>query len=89
MAEVAAAAVGAALDVNTAGNPTEVAMAYLQDEVTFEYFYLNLQLLWKTKIFVCLCAPSFLYPVSIHNKRQLLSMNCNVTFSRLKCTLSC
>ncbi|XP_049459217.1 vacuolar protein sorting-associated protein 52 homolog isoform X1 [Epinephelus fuscoguttatus] len=34
MAEVAAAAVGAALDVNTAGNPTEVAMAYLQDEKT-------------------------------------------------------
>ncbi|XP_078032150.1 vacuolar protein sorting-associated protein 52 homolog isoform X1 [Epinephelus lanceolatus] len=34
MAEVAAAAVGAGLDVNTAGNPTEVAMAYLQDEKT-------------------------------------------------------
>ncbi|XP_039977064.1 vacuolar protein sorting-associated protein 52 homolog isoform X1 [Xiphias gladius] len=34
MAEGAAAAVGAGLDVNTAGNPTEVAMAYLQDEKT-------------------------------------------------------
>lgn len=34
MAEVAAVAVGAGLDVNTAGNPTEVAMAYLQDEKT-------------------------------------------------------
>ncbi|XP_074468499.1 vacuolar protein sorting-associated protein 52 homolog [Sebastes fasciatus] len=33
MAEVAAAA-GAGLDVNTTGNPTEVAMAYLQDENT-------------------------------------------------------
>ncbi|XP_037650136.1 vacuolar protein sorting-associated protein 52 homolog [Sebastes umbrosus] len=33
MAEVAAAA-GAGLDVNTAGNPTEVAMTYLQDENT-------------------------------------------------------
>lgn len=38
MAEVVAAAVGAGPDVNTAGNPTEIAMAYLQDEVTFEYF---------------------------------------------------
>ncbi|XP_078123687.1 vacuolar protein sorting-associated protein 52 homolog [Sander vitreus] len=34
MAEVAAAAVGAGPDVNTAGNPTENAMAYLQDEKT-------------------------------------------------------
>ncbi|XP_071355610.1 vacuolar protein sorting-associated protein 52 homolog [Trachinotus anak] len=34
MAEGAAAAVGAGLDVNTAGNPTEIAMAYLQDEKT-------------------------------------------------------
>ncbi|XP_028256250.1 vacuolar protein sorting-associated protein 52 homolog isoform X1 [Parambassis ranga] len=34
MAEGAAAAVGAGPDVNTAGNPTEVAMAYLQDEKT-------------------------------------------------------
>lgn len=33
-----AAAVGA--DVNTAGNPTEIAMAYLQDEVTFDFFCL-------------------------------------------------
>lgn len=35
MAEGTTAAVGAGLDVNTAGNPTEIAMAYLQDEVTF------------------------------------------------------
>lgn len=34
MAEVAAAAVGAVPDVNTAVNPTEMAMAYLQDENT-------------------------------------------------------
>ncbi|XP_040908743.1 vacuolar protein sorting-associated protein 52 homolog [Toxotes jaculatrix] len=34
MAEGTAAAVGAGLDVNTAGNPTEIAMAYLQDEKT-------------------------------------------------------
>ncbi|XP_073319077.1 vacuolar protein sorting-associated protein 52 homolog isoform X1 [Pagrus major] len=34
MADVAAAAVGAGPDVNTAGNPTEIAMAYLQDEKT-------------------------------------------------------
>ncbi|XP_041811014.1 vacuolar protein sorting-associated protein 52 homolog isoform X1 [Chelmon rostratus] len=34
MAEGAAAAVGAGPDVNTAGNPTEIAMAYLQDEKT-------------------------------------------------------
>ncbi|KAA8591241.1 hypothetical protein FQN60_002184, partial [Etheostoma spectabile] len=32
MAQVAAAAVGAGPDVNAAGNPTENAMAYLQDE---------------------------------------------------------
>ncbi|XP_028453242.1 vacuolar protein sorting-associated protein 52 homolog isoform X1 [Perca flavescens] len=36
MAEVATAAVGAVPDVNTAGNPTENAMAYLQDEKTDE-----------------------------------------------------
>lgn len=41
MADVAAAAVGAGSDVNTAGNPTEVAMAYLQDEVTFEFLPLE------------------------------------------------
>jgi len=41
MAEVAAAG-GAGPDVNTTGNPTEMAMAYLQDEVTFYNFYLNL-----------------------------------------------
>lgn len=41
MAEGAAAAVGAGPDVNTAGNPTEIAMAYLQDEVTFDSFDLN------------------------------------------------
>ncbi|XP_044028503.1 vacuolar protein sorting-associated protein 52 homolog isoform X1 [Siniperca chuatsi] len=34
MAEGAVAAVGAVSDVNTAGNPTEIAMAYLQDEKT-------------------------------------------------------
>uniref|UniRef100_A0A3B4UF05 Vacuolar protein sorting-associated protein 52 homolog n=1 Tax=Seriola dumerili TaxID=41447 RepID=A0A3B4UF05_SERDU len=34
MAEGTAVAVGAGLDVNTAGNPTEIAMAYLQDEKT-------------------------------------------------------
>ncbi|TNN54224.1 Vacuolar protein sorting-associated protein 52 [Liparis tanakae] len=34
MVDVAAAAVGAGLDVNTAGNPTDMAMAYLQDENT-------------------------------------------------------
>ncbi|XP_039675388.1 vacuolar protein sorting-associated protein 52 homolog isoform X1 [Perca fluviatilis] len=36
MAEVATAVVGAVPDVNTAGNPTENAMAYLQDEKTDE-----------------------------------------------------
>ncbi|XP_070840622.1 vacuolar protein sorting-associated protein 52 homolog isoform X1 [Chaetodon trifascialis] len=34
MAEGVAAAVGAGPDVNTAGNPTEIAMTYLQDEKT-------------------------------------------------------
>ncbi|XP_030596371.1 vacuolar protein sorting-associated protein 52 homolog isoform X2 [Archocentrus centrarchus] len=34
MAEGVAAAAGAGADANTAGNPTEVAMAYLQDEKT-------------------------------------------------------
>ncbi|KAM7384874.1 hypothetical protein PAMA_011978 [Pampus argenteus] len=34
MAELAAAAVVTGSDINTAGNPTEVAMAYLQDEKT-------------------------------------------------------
>ncbi|CAG5888334.1 unnamed protein product [Menidia menidia] len=34
MAEGAASTVGAGSDVNTAGNPTEIAMAYLQDEKT-------------------------------------------------------
>ncbi|XP_008302374.1 vacuolar protein sorting-associated protein 52 homolog isoform X1 [Stegastes partitus] len=34
MADGAAVAVGAGPDVNTAGNPTEIAMAYLQDEKT-------------------------------------------------------
>ena len=38
MAEVDASAVGAGADVNTAGNPTEVAMAYLQDEVTLDFY---------------------------------------------------
>ncbi len=48
MAEEAVSAVGAGPDVNKAGNPTEIAMAYLQDEVTFDSDSLNL-LLWKTK----------------------------------------
>jgi len=42
MVDVAAAAVGAGLDVNTAGNSTDMAMAYLQDEVTSEYLQLHL-----------------------------------------------
>ncbi|XP_034747433.1 vacuolar protein sorting-associated protein 52 homolog isoform X2 [Etheostoma cragini] len=42
MAEVAAAAVGAGPDVNTAGNPTEHAMAYLQDETDGDIANLNL-----------------------------------------------
>lgn len=33
MAEGVTAATGAGPETNTAGNPTEVAMAYLQDEV--------------------------------------------------------
>lgn len=35
MAEEAVANLGAISDVNTSGNPTEIAMAYLQNEVTF------------------------------------------------------
>lgn len=46
MAEEAAVAVGAGADVNTAGKPTEIAMAYLQDEVTFGFLNVN-QFLWK------------------------------------------
>lgn len=42
MAEGAAAAAGAATDVNTAGNPTEVALTYLQDEVTLTDMSLGL-----------------------------------------------
>ncbi|XP_018543876.1 vacuolar protein sorting-associated protein 52 homolog isoform X2 [Lates calcarifer] len=42
MAEGTTAAVGAGLDVNTAGNPTEIAMAYLQDETEGEISNLNL-----------------------------------------------
>ncbi|XP_073319078.1 vacuolar protein sorting-associated protein 52 homolog isoform X2 [Pagrus major] len=42
MADVAAAAVGAGPDVNTAGNPTEIAMAYLQDETDGDMMNLNL-----------------------------------------------
>lgn len=38
MAEEAAAAVGADADVNTAAKVTDIAMAYLQDEVTFQMF---------------------------------------------------
>lgn len=59
MAEEAASAVGAGPDVNTAGNPTELAMAYLQDEVTFDYLYLNQLPLWKAKIYNCWIALSF------------------------------
>ncbi|XP_039675389.1 vacuolar protein sorting-associated protein 52 homolog isoform X2 [Perca fluviatilis] len=42
MAEVATAVVGAVPDVNTAGNPTENAMAYLQDETDEDIANLNL-----------------------------------------------
>ncbi|XP_031158104.1 vacuolar protein sorting-associated protein 52 homolog isoform X2 [Sander lucioperca] len=42
MAEVAAAAVGAGPHVNTAGSPTENAMAYLQDETDGDIANLNL-----------------------------------------------
>ncbi|XP_044028504.1 vacuolar protein sorting-associated protein 52 homolog isoform X2 [Siniperca chuatsi] len=42
MAEGAVAAVGAVSDVNTAGNPTEIAMAYLQDETDADIANLNL-----------------------------------------------
>ncbi|XP_032375724.1 vacuolar protein sorting-associated protein 52 homolog isoform X2 [Etheostoma spectabile] len=42
MAQVAAAAVGAGPDVNAAGNPTENAMAYLQDETDGDIANLNL-----------------------------------------------
>lgn len=35
MAEVVSGSVGSGSDVNTAENPTQIAMAYLQDEVTF------------------------------------------------------
>lgn len=41
MAEEAASAVGAGADVNTAGNPTDIAMAYLQDGVTFGFLNVN------------------------------------------------
>lgn len=44
MADVAAAAVGAGPEVNTAGNPTDMAMAYLQDEVTSDHLHFNLLL---------------------------------------------
>ncbi|XP_005750354.1 vacuolar protein sorting-associated protein 52 homolog isoform X2 [Oreochromis niloticus] len=42
MAEGTATAAGAGPDVNTAGNPTEVAMAYLQDETEADIANLNL-----------------------------------------------
>nr|XP_046273833.1 vacuolar protein sorting-associated protein 52 homolog isoform X2 [Scatophagus argus] len=42
MAEGTATAVGAGPDVNTAGNPTEIAMAYLQDETDGDVTNLNL-----------------------------------------------
>lgn len=38
MAEEAPAAGGADVAVSTAGHPTEIAMAYFQDEVTFHFF---------------------------------------------------
>lgn len=38
MAEEAATAVGGDADVNTAAKVTDIAMAYLQDEVTFQMF---------------------------------------------------
>lgn len=38
MAAEAAANIGAISDVNTSGNPTEIAMSYLQNEVTFTDF---------------------------------------------------
>ncbi|KAM7373695.1 hypothetical protein PAMP_008529 [Pampus punctatissimus] len=48
MAELTAAAVVTSSDINTAGNPTEVAMAYLQDEVTFDYLLLKYRKKTKT-----------------------------------------
>ncbi|XP_041664730.1 vacuolar protein sorting-associated protein 52 homolog isoform X2 [Cheilinus undulatus] len=42
MAEEASSAVGAAPDVNTAGNQTDIAMAYLQDETDGDIAHLNL-----------------------------------------------
>lgn len=41
MAEEAASAVGAGADVNTVGNPTDIAMAYLQDGVTDGFLNVN------------------------------------------------
>lgn len=38
MAEGVAGSTEAGSNVNTTGNPTEIAMAYLQDEVTVHYF---------------------------------------------------
>lgn len=68
MADVAAAAVGAGSDVNTAGNPTEVAMAYLQDEVTFYLPPLELVVVKNLKILNGLFVLSLSEcPVSIHD----------------------
>lgn len=66
MAEGATAAVGADPDLNTAGNATKIAVAYVQDEVIFYSFYL-IRLLYKTMMLNGLCAPPLLSPVSIHS----------------------
>lgn len=55
MAEEAASAVGAGADVNTAGNPTDIAMAYLQDGVTFGFLNVN-QLFRKSTTVKVVCA---------------------------------
>lgn len=64
----AAATIGASCDVNTAGNPTEVAMAYLQDEVTFDNVSRTSLVIYSR----CRCFCSVLSPISIHNKRVSL-----------------
>lgn len=67
MAEGATATVRAGPDLNTAGNPAEIAMAYVQDEVKFNSFCL-IRLLYKTTMLNGLCNPTLLSPVSIHSK---------------------
>lgn len=56
MAEGATAAVGADPDLNTAGNAAKIAVAYVQDEVTFYSFYL-IRLLYKTMMLNSLSTP--------------------------------